>query len=149
MAGLLGMLGRAFQKHPIGAPTAIGAAGAAGFGVLGNENSGWVGRNTPSSDPSEKGAVPPWMRKDSNISEQELKDHIDIWEKHTDLPLESKSFEKFLYSKPNIKNSLIRSAAKLSQDVSQDVDDALYKSDSWQRITKPKDKDSFGFGTPR
>ena len=54
MAGLLGMLGRAFQKHPIGAPTAIGAAGAAGFGVLGNENSGWVGRNTPSSDPSEK-----------------------------------------------------------------------------------------------
>jgi hypothetical protein len=100
-------------------------------------------------EPSEKGAVPPWMRKDSNISEQELKDHIDIWEKHTDLPLESKSFEKFLYSKPNIKNSLIRSAAKLSQDVSQDVDDALYKSDSWQRITKPKDKDSFGFGTTK
>jgi len=44
MASLLGM---AFRKYPIGAPTALGAAGAAAMGRLGNENSGWVGRNTP------------------------------------------------------------------------------------------------------
>ena len=49
----------------------------------------------------------------------------------------------------SVKSSLIRSAAKLSQDVSQDVDDALYRSDAWERITKPKGKDPFGFGTER
>jgi len=49
MAGLLSMLGktagRAFQKHPIGAPVATGAGLAALTGTLGNEESGWVGRN--------------------------------------------------------------------------------------------------------
>ena len=49
MAGLLSMLGktagRAFQKHPIGAPVAAGAGLAALTGTLGNEESGLVGRN--------------------------------------------------------------------------------------------------------
>ena len=49
MAGLLSMLGktagRAFKKHPIGAPVAAGAGLAALTGTLGNEESGLVGRN--------------------------------------------------------------------------------------------------------
>ena len=47
------ILGGAMQKHPIGTPVALGATAAAGLGVLGNEDSGWVGRNTknlPSGD---------------------------------------------------------------------------------------------------
>jgi len=89
------------------------------------------------------------IRKKQYDDHQELTDHINIWKEYTDLPLESKAFQKFLYAKPNVKSSLIRSAAKLSQDVSQDVDDALYKTDAWERITKPKGKDPFGFGTER
>ena len=49
MAGLLNLLGntagRAFKKYPIGAPVATGASLAALTGTLGNEESGWVGRN--------------------------------------------------------------------------------------------------------
>lgn len=44
------ILGSAIQKHPIGAPVALGATAAAGLGVLGNEDSGWVGRNSKNSD---------------------------------------------------------------------------------------------------
>jgi len=43
------ILGGAIQKYPIGAPVALGATAAAGLGVLGNEDSGWIGRN--SEDP--------------------------------------------------------------------------------------------------
>ena len=49
MAGLLSMLGktagRAFKKHPIGAPVATGAGLAALTGTLGNEESGLIGEN--------------------------------------------------------------------------------------------------------
>ena len=43
------ILGGSMQKHPIGTPVALGATAAAGLGVLGNEDSGCVGRNTKNS----------------------------------------------------------------------------------------------------
>tara|TARA_Y100000310_G_scaffold16443_1_gene16402 strand:- start:7639 stop:8019 length:381 start_codon:yes stop_codon:yes gene_type:complete len=44
------ILSGAMQKYPIGTPVALGATAAAGLGVLGNEDSGLVGRNTKNSD---------------------------------------------------------------------------------------------------
>ena len=40
------ILGGAMERYPIGTPVTLGATAAAGLGVLGNEDSGFVGRNT-------------------------------------------------------------------------------------------------------
>ena len=40
------ILGGAMEKYPVGTPAALGTAAAAGLGVLGNKDSGYVGRNT-------------------------------------------------------------------------------------------------------
>ena len=57
------ILGSAMQKHPIGTPVALGATAAAGLGVLGNEDSGWVGRNTKNSDDAFGEELKKWENK--------------------------------------------------------------------------------------
>ena len=57
------ILGGAMQKHPIRTPVALGATAAAGLGVLGNEDSGWVGRNTKNSDDAFGEELKKWENK--------------------------------------------------------------------------------------
>ncbi len=141
MAGLLGMLGASARNLGQAGKNYGRIAKGRGADLLKSHPEYAIGAGVAGA----VGASLPSYMSES----QEFKDHINIWKEYTDLPLESKAFQKFLYAKPNVKSSLIRSAAKLSQDVSQDVDDALYRSDAWDRITKPKGKDPFGFGTER
>ena len=141
MSGLLGMLGASARN--------LGQVGK-NYGRIARDRGADLLKSHPEYAIGAGAAGVVGASLPSFMSEsQEFKDHINIWKEYTDLPLESKAFQKFLYAKPHVKSSLIRSAAKLSQDVSQDVDDALYKTDAWERITKPKGKDPFGFGTER
>ena len=133
MASLLGM---AFRKYPIGAPTALGAAGAAAMGRLGNENSGWVGRNTPKED------------EPSNRKEHEI-----IWSRLVGKP-EGPDFERFLKADIKDKQKILHSKAK-------DTDDVLWRSREWMQIEGNQNgserpsllnygrKDPFGFGIER
>ena len=124
MAGLLSMLGktagRAFDKHPIGAPVAAGAGLAALTGTLGNEESGFVGRN--------QGKVQDAFGFGTQQrSLEDRRDHQIIWEKFTNREASGDLYEKFINSNWDEKSNMIRSYA-------HDTDDVLWRSKEMMRI---------------
>ena len=132
-SGLLNLLGGAFSKYPIGAPVALGAAGDAAMGTLGNENSGWVGRNTTKDE-------------EPNKNEHEI-----IWSTLVGKP-EGPDYKRFL-------NSSVEDKARILHSHAKDTDDALWRSKEWMKIEGNPSanermslldygrKDQFGFGT--
>jgi hypothetical protein len=124
MAGLLNFLGntagRAFKKYPIGAPVATGASLAALTGTLGNEESGWVGRN--------KGKVlDAFGFGTQQRSLEDRRDHQVVWEKFTNREASGDLYEKFVNSNWDEKSNIIRSYA-------HDTDDILWRSKEMMRI---------------
>ena len=99
------ILGGAMEKYPIGTPVTLGATAAAGLGVLGNEDSGFVGRNTKNSK----------------------NDHKILWSVFVGEP-KGKDYEAFVNASTSEKEQMLKSKAR-------DTDDALWRSKEWMRIS--------------
>ena len=122
----------------------------------------WTGDGKEHSSTVPPKNIKGWHRPDKDINywfrwegldPKYVEDHIKLWKKHTNLPVydkinASEEFDRFLYSKPESKFDLISEYA-ISSPGKQDIDDALVRSSEFKRISKPKDKAPFGFGTER